>query len=140
MMRPDDGGRPYTLVYVMGPDGWWIVTAPFVPGCRTQAASLAQGRRRIIAALALWDPRWRDATFVDDVKLEPEAQAHVDVCRAARAAADAAAAVAARETATRAVALRTQARLGLRDIGTLLGMSHQRVAQILAAHETGTRP
>jgi len=62
----------YTVRFDRDADsGWWVVTVPEIPGCLTQGRSLAEGRRRIREALALFIDEKLAATvdLVDDVRL-----------------------------------------------------------------------
>ena len=112
--------------------GWWVVTVPSVPGCLTQGRSLAEGRRRIREALALFvDEKVAEkAVLVDDVRLPRVPGALVKKATAARARIEQAQAEAIRTTDAAARSLVRQLGLSVRDAAELLGVSHQRVQQM----------
>jgi predicted RNase H-like HicB family nuclease len=47
------------VLYTRDDEGWWLAEIPSVPGCRTQAPTLALARKRIRRALSACfeDPR-----------------------------------------------------------------------------------
>lgn len=110
---------------------WWAVEVPEFPGAFTQAKRLDQVAD--VAAAAVADLAGVDVSEVE-VVLEPVLDADVmAVVYGAREAADEAVAVQAKaSTAMReAVAtLRASQLLTTRDAAVLLGISHQRVAQL----------
>lgn len=121
----------YGVVFEPDVGGRWIVHVPDVEGCHTHARTLEQGRRRIREALALWVDDADTADIVEDVRLPLNARESIRRSGAARARAE-------RERAEAATAVRDAARtlvdelhLGLRDAGELLGLSHQRVQQLV---------
>ena len=124
--------KTYTAVYEHDADeDVWNVRIKGVTGCQTYGRSLRQAQGRIREALALW----LDASPVN-LKIRdqfPGALAAVadDVSRA-RSAADRAGAKAQQQTVEAVKAL-TELGLSRRDAAELLGLSHQRVHQLLAA-------
>lgn len=44
----------YKIIYELGNDGWWIVSAKDVEGCHSQGKSIEEARTRIREALSLW--------------------------------------------------------------------------------------
>lgn len=46
--------QKFTIVFEQDEDGWWAISVPEVPGCRTQAKTIEQGLRRIKEGLALF--------------------------------------------------------------------------------------
>lgn len=122
--------KKYRAVYKRDPDGRWIVTIPRVKGCHTYGRTIDQARERVREALSLYVDDARHAVIEDDVRLPSKIggvirRAHTLRARVAAARAEA-------ESAEReAVAtLRRDLKIGHRDAGTLLGLSHQRVHQI----------
>jgi predicted RNase H-like HicB family nuclease len=111
--------------------GWWAIEVPELPGVFTQA-------RRIDGAAAM--AREAIALFLDvptadlEVRLRPELpdelRGSVDAARTQRDQAE-------RPQREASTALRSSARqlaaegLTTRDIGALLGLTHQRIAQLL---------
>jgi len=121
-----------TVRYERDESGWWIAEVVEVQGCRTQGRTVAQCRRRIREALALFvdEAVARKATLVDDVRLGGGITRVVRRVAAARRKADA---VQARvQQDTRAAVKELTGRLGLsvRDAAEVLGISYQRVQQL----------
>ena len=124
--------KTYTAIYDYdADDDAWNVRVKGITGCQTYGRSIRQAQSRIREALALWldtDPaqlRVRDQF--------PAALASVadDVVRA-RSAAERAGAKAQQQT-VEAVKSLTDLGLSRRDAAELLGLSHQRVHQLLEA-------
>lgn len=122
----------YVAIYDREPDSdTWLVHIDGVPGCQTYGRSLRQASERIREALAVWLDRESEAlTISDRLPVELEALAR----RVARQRVQADRAGAAAQAAT-ADAVRELAEKGLsrRDAAELLGISHQRVQQLLAS-------
>lgn len=129
--------KTYTALAERG-GGWWAVTVPELRGVFTQARRLANVEPMARDAIALFLDIEMDAFDIDVREvLDPAVDALV--AEAIQARSDALehqriAAAKSREAVT------TLDRLGLpqRDIGRLLNLSHQRVAQLLAP--AGDRP
>ena len=124
--------KTYTAIYEYdASDHAWNVRIKGVTGCQTYGRSLRQAQGRIREALALW-------LDVDPAELSireqfPAALASVadDVSRARNAAERAG--VKAQEQTIEAVRALTDLGLSRRDAAELLGLSHQRVHQLLEA-------
>jgi predicted RNase H-like HicB family nuclease len=131
----------FTVVYE--PDeGGWLAQVPEVQGCLTWGRTLEAARRNIREALSTCsdvfdepDKVARDAELVDDVRLPRDAKKALEAARTARAKATDAATSAKDATEHAAKALVRDVGLSLRDAGELLGLSHERVKQTLAAAE-----
>jgi predicted RNase H-like HicB family nuclease/predicted XRE-type DNA-binding protein len=127
----------YIVRYERDQDGWWVVTVDGKPGgvnCVSQGRSLKQARSRIREALAL---------CLDDEKAAKEAvlDEHIEIGRAVKTRLKRLA-----DTRERLEKLRTEAShetreaakiltdqgLSMRDAAELLGVSFQRVQQLLA--------
>jgi predicted RNase H-like HicB family nuclease len=120
----------YDVVLERDETGAWIATVPSIPGCHTYGRSLVEARRRAQEALALWIEDAHSAELVDDVRLPPEAVSAVRRSIDARttlASARDAAGTATVDAARRLI----DAGLGVRDAAYLLGLSYQRVQQLL---------
>jgi predicted RNase H-like HicB family nuclease len=127
--------RKYRAVFEREADGWWVASVPDVPGCHTQGRTIAQARERLVEALAVsldvGDASDLADRLVPDVRLPRRIDAIISTFREARETADSAQ-VHAHLASKRAVVMLTNLwGLSLRDAGDLLGLSHQRVAQIL---------
>jgi predicted RNase H-like HicB family nuclease len=122
--------RNYAVRYERDERGWWVAIVNGV-AAQTQGRTLEQAQERIREALATLldvDPATLD--LVDDIRLPTAARRLLgDAKKASARAADQALRA---EHATRDAA-RTLVKCGmsLRDAGTLLGVSRQRVHQIL---------
>lgn len=110
-------------------DGWWVATVPSLPGCHTQGRSLSQVRSRIREAMNLFDVP-AGAEVVLEVK-GPE-RTSVARVRAERLRAEAAAQKA-NEATQRLASQLVKKGVSLRDIGDLVGLSFQRVQQLVGA-------
>jgi len=128
--------KRYTVRYELDESGTWVATIPKLPGCITQGRSIAQARRRIREALAAYtgdDRLARSAELVDDVDvgaLGRESAQLVGKVLRERAELEARKQSVTRSTAHAARKL-ARAGLSVRDVGELLGLSHQRVQQLL---------
>jgi predicted RNase H-like HicB family nuclease len=112
-------------------DGWWAIDVPAVRGAHTQARRLsnAEGMAREVLSILLDQPG-DSLDIAMSVILGDDQQAAVDDARALRVTAEAERIRAG--TANRAAArVLADAGLSVRDIGALLDMSYQRVAQLL---------
>ena len=106
----------------------WLVNVVGAPGAHTFGRSLAEAKRHAVEVVALWFELEPDDFEIDwDIKLGDLAGS---VKRARSAMAHAEADRARRDDAVRAL---TAAGVSYRDIAELLGLSHQRVAQIAQA-------
>lgn len=106
----------------------WLAKIPNERGAHTYGRSLAEAKRKAVEMVALWhdiDPR--NVHIEWDIRLgdlsRPVTQAKAAI---AHAEAD-------RERRDAAVRALTDAGLSYRDVAELLGLSHQRVAQITRA-------
>ena len=108
---------------------WWLVRVPEIDGV-TQARSLAEAEvmARDLVAITLDVPQ-ATVTVALTVDLPDDVADHLARATEAKAAAEASAATAAREA--REVAARlVKAGVSLRDVGAVLGVSHQRAHQL----------
>jgi predicted RNase H-like HicB family nuclease len=125
----------------------WHAYVPKVRGCRTWGRSLGAARRYIREALAACidvlgedaERIARDAVLEENVKLPGEAKKAVDeylkTSRRVSELQDLAQMLAGEAAAK----LTKHAHLSLRDAGDLLGLSHERVNQVMNRAEGGTR-
>lgn len=124
--------KGHVAVYERDPEGdAWLVHIKELDGCQTYGRSLRQAEARITEALAAWlDCEPEELTITPRLPAElAKIATHVSEtrCDAAKAASDAG-------TAT-AEAARKLERMGLsrRDAAEVIGVSHQRVQQLLAS-------
>jgi predicted RNase H-like HicB family nuclease len=126
------GADRYIAVYQRDPDtGAWLVAVDGVDGCQTYGRTLRQAGERVREALAAWLDRDPAGLEVDHRWPVEIASVAAEVAASRRAAAEAA------DSAGRATAdaVRRLERIGLsrRDTAEVLGLSHQRVQQLLAS-------
>ena len=127
-----EGVKSYEVVYERDEDGWWAASVPAVRGCGTQGRSLAQARERIREALSLFVKDAHRAELRDKIVLPAEFRRQVDRQLRLRQAL---------EEEQRQLQEATQGTvrqlvrrgLSVRDVGELLGLSHQRVHQLIHA-------
>ena len=124
--------KNYIAVYRRDPEGdAWLVHIKTIPGCHTYGRTLRQAEMRIREALAPWldrDPEGLAITSEWPAELKKVASSVSQARRNAAASAQAAG------TETAKAAKRLD-RMGLsrRDTAEVLGISHQRVQQLLAS-------
>lgn len=116
--------------------GWWIIQVPEL-GVTTQARRLGDVERNAREAIAVWLDTVADSFTVDVVAKAPaEFAARLEEAKklAAKAAADQ---IEASRMASEAVSQFTETLgLTLREVGTLCGLSHQRIAQLAGKRHT----
>lgn len=119
--------------------GWWVVTIDGIPNATTQARRLDQIPADVVEVVKL--ATGEDIT-PDVVDVEPQipraANSSLSRARTKRERATAAETEAQAATQAAVTAL-VAAGLTVRDVGRLLGLSHQRVSQIAAGADRGTR-
>jgi predicted RNase H-like HicB family nuclease len=110
----------------------WVASIRDLPGCHTQARTLEQAQERVREALAVCtSDKLAASTKLEHhvILTRPLEHALADVVAkkelAGRVAAEA-------ENAVREVAVALSKRMGLRDVGTLLGVSRQRAHQLVS--------
>lgn len=127
----------YTMRCERDETGWWAVEVPEVQGCRTQARTLREARRRIRDALALFVDDAETADLVDDIRLPTEARRAIDRMTAARRRAEEKAKYAADSASAAARVLTERMGISVRDAAEVLGVSFQRVHQLAHANGRG---
>ncbi len=123
--------RSYTINYKRIEDGWWLATVEGVRGCLTQGRTLNQTRERIREALSLFVEDADTAQLIDNIQLSAKAQRALNQFETARKRANEEAAKLQNSAAKAASFLIENMHMSMRDAGELLGLSHQRVHQIL---------
>lgn len=124
--------KTYVAVYERDPDDdAWNVHIKGVDGCQTYGRSLRQAHARIREALALWLDREPESLSIRD-ELPTTVASVADRVSRAREEAERAGSKAQHETAE-AVRRLTDLGLSRRDAAELLGLSHQRIQQLLEA-------
>ena len=123
--------KRYRVVLERDETGAWIATVPAVPRCHSYGRSLVEARRRVCEALALWVENADRAELSDDVRIPREALAAVRQSVGSREKLASARDVASAATIDAIHRLVDELGLGVRDAAYLLGLSHQRVQQLL---------
>jgi predicted RNase H-like HicB family nuclease len=130
----------YRAVYEREPDGRWTVEVPQVRGCHTYGRTIEQARERIREALDLFVADADTAEIVDEVRLPAHLMTEVKRARRLREKVSRDQRLMTAAQAKAVMAMR-RIRLGHRDAGRLLGLSHQRVQQLekLQTHGASNR-
>ena len=110
--------------------GCWIVRAIGVRGCHTYGTSIPQALTRIREALSLWVDDPPTTTIVPTYVLPHTLGTTLDAAVRARRRSEAARSAAAEATVA-SIRNLTAAGFSRRDAATVLGLSHQRVQQLL---------
>ncbi|HVX20168.1 MAG TPA: hypothetical protein VHB02_02350 [Acidimicrobiales bacterium] len=129
----------YHASFTLDPSGQWLVEVDELPQVHSFGRTLGKAREYLLDALALWldEPvakvkakvAFRSPTLPDDV------QHTVAMALAEREIAEAAGRVAAELTQQASTELVNDARLSMRDAADILGLSHQRVQQLVSGTE-----
>ena len=123
--------RPVYTVVAERSEGWWAITVPELRGVFSQARRLDRVEYMARDAIALFLEVPKDSfDLVLREVLDRSTQRAIDESIATREAAAASQRTATARTREAVMALRRQS-LPQRDIGRLLKLSHQRVAQLL---------
>jgi predicted RNase H-like HicB family nuclease len=130
----------YTVDIRRDESGSWIARVPEVPGCHTYGRSLREAKRRIREALALWVHDADEAELQFDIRLPSAIRRKVSASRRARENA-----LESQRQAAEALALTVKDLVGdeglsVRDAADLLGLSHQRVQQLVSARPFNPDP
>lgn len=124
--------KTYVAIYERDPEAdAWNVRIKGLEGCQTYGRSLRQAQNRIREALALWLDQEPARLKIRDQLPKPLAELAASVSQA-RAEADRAG-TKAQQRAARAARTLTEQGLSRRDAAELLGISHQRVQQLIDA-------
>ena len=133
--------KAYRVLYTRDESGWWQAAVPGVQGCHTQGRTIEEARRRIREALELFVDHAKAAKLKDDVRMPKRVADVVKRYRVARRRAerDQLEASASARRAVKALA-GGRLRLSRRDAGEVLGISPQRVQQLLETADDRSRP
>jgi predicted RNase H-like HicB family nuclease len=124
--------KRYTAIFERDESGVWLARVPSIRGCHTYGRTLEQARIRLREALGLWIDRPDQALIEEEIRLPAELRKAIQRSRHSRARAEREREHAQGETRAAAEALADEG-VSLRDAGELLGLSHQRVQQLVKA-------
>lgn len=124
--------KAYRAVIERDETGAWMGHVRGVRGCHTYGQTLDQVRRRIREALSLWVQDADTAELVEEIRLPRHARQAIQRSSAARTRAERGREDAQLATSSAAKLLVERLGLGVRDAGELLGLSYQRVQQLVS--------
>jgi predicted RNase H-like HicB family nuclease/predicted DNA-binding protein (UPF0251 family) len=118
--------------------GNWIASVEELPNVRTFGRTLGKARENLVDAMARWHGRHildfqAESELHETVLLPPEVSEALDLAKGARELAEAVTREMNELTAAAALALVEDANLSVRDAASLIGVSHQRVHQIVSS-------
>jgi predicted RNase H-like HicB family nuclease len=122
----------YRIILERDETGAWLARVPSVPGCHTYGRTLEQARRRIREALELWVGDVPSSELRFDIRLPAGIRQELRGVRAARERSALAQREASDAVSRAARDLTGRLGLSLRDAAELLGISHQRVQQLVS--------
>jgi len=128
----------YRVVIERDEAGAWLAHVKGVRGCHTYGRTLDQVRRRIREALSLWVEDADTAELLEEIRLPGDARQAIQRSSAARTRAERGRENAQRVTTAAAKLLVERQGLGVRDAGELLGLSYQRVQQLVSSKGRST--
>jgi len=122
----------YTAIFERDESGAWFARIPSIRGCHTYGRTLEQARTRLREALGLWIDRPEHAVMEEVIRLPADLRTAIQRSRRTRERAERERENAQDQTRAAAEALVDEG-VSLRDAGELLGLSHQRVQQLVQA-------
>ncbi|MDX2108140.1 MAG: type II toxin-antitoxin system HicB family antitoxin [Candidatus Melainabacteria bacterium] len=123
--------KKYTVKYERDIDGWWIASVKGVSGCHTQGKTIEQSRKRIREALELFVENAKTAELIDEISMPPKAKSLVKNVHSKRDLVENESIKLQRTTIDAVWVLTQEIGVSMRDAGTILGLSHQRVHQLV---------
>lgn len=130
----------YHADFKLDESGNWVVELEELPQVHSFGRTLGKARERIVDALALWldcpVARAKELIQFRSPHMPPEIQSTVAEAIAARQIAEIANEVSGQLMTSAAVQLVKSAHLSMRDASDILGISHQRVQQIVSVNRS----
>lgn len=123
--------KKYNVSYERDDTGWWVATVRELSGCHTQGRTIDQARSRIREAMGLFIQKPRIENIVDHIVLPGKFQSTINHLNEARKQAKIASDKLQQSSATAAVVLTQNLGVSMRDAAELLGISHQRIHQLV---------
>ncbi len=124
--------KSYSAIFERDESGAWLARIPSIRGCHTYGRTLEQARTRLREALGLWIDRPEHAVIEEAIRLPADLRTAIRRSRRTRERAEREHENAQEQTRAAAEALVDEG-VSLRDAGELLGLSHQRVQQLVQA-------
>ena len=121
--------KKYTVRYELDEDGWWVATVVGAAGVHTQGRTVGKARERIEEAMQAAVEHAFE--LVDAVKLPKEVQRAIDIAREKRVEADNSSRQAQLALKSAAKVLTKSAGMGMRAAAEQLGISYQRIHQLV---------
>ena len=121
----------YTAVFRPDDQGNWLVHIDEEPRVHTYGRTLASARKNIAEALALWLDQDDAPDFTERIDLPDELRAALDDVASMRAQVDKLSSALQVELPRLVTRLLTETSLSMRDAAGVLGLSHQRIAQLV---------
>lgn len=121
----------YVINYKPIEDGWWLATVEGIDGCLTQGRSIKQTKERIREALGLYVNDAESAELADNFLLPSTTKKAVVALNEARRKTAEQTLVNQQATVKLAKHLFESYDLSIRDIAEIVGVSHQRIHQLL---------
>lgn len=141
MSRSQISQSTFHANFELDQSGVWLAEIEEIPQVHTFGRTLGKARQYLVDALALWlnEPieTIRDRIEYRPARLDHNLLTKVHEAVAAREIAEGATIAASELMTTAAQALTADAKLSLRDAAELLGISHQRVQQLLVRRSGG---
>jgi predicted RNase H-like HicB family nuclease len=125
----------YKAVFERDEGGAWLARIPSIRGCHTYGRTLEQARARLREALGLWIAKPEQAVLDEEIRLPADLRVAIRRSRRTRQRAEREREHAQNETRAAAKALLGEG-VSLRDAGELLGLSHQRVQQLVTGRSS----
>ena len=125
----------YKAVFERDEGGAWLARIPSIRGCHTYGRTLEQARARLREALGLWIAKPEQAVLDEEIRLPADLRVAIRRSRRTRQRAESEREHAQDETRAAAKALLGEG-VSLRDAGELLGLSHQRVQQLVTGRSS----
>jgi predicted RNase H-like HicB family nuclease len=111
-------------------DGWWVASVRHVAGVHTQGRSIEEAVRRVREALSLVRHGTDTAELEPVVKLPQQVRARVREFVSVRKRFEVCQGEFGESSRATVRYLTTDAQMSVRDVGKILGISHQRVQQL----------
>lgn len=131
--------KTLAVKYVRDEVGWWVGSIPKIPGCHTQGRTIEQTRRRIREALGLFVGDPEAIVLRDEIHLPRKISSALTKYERMKVKTDLEFRRLSEATKVVLDCLTREMKISMRDAGELLGLSHQRVHQLMNAYRRASR-